>query len=165
MSFYGLNTKEGVLLMKFFYFLELNKFSWVFYVFDLGSNRIDPKVGGNIFSLLNGLNTSPQGKDARHTTKWQLLKRSYDFGACDSRVIRKTRFSYFVNLYSSEVNGEMLERITAVIDSILTSLAEYFDRYFTSEDTEAFDWIRNPTFSVCILWINRSCTRQISGAV
>jgi len=27
MSFYGLNTKEGILLMKFFYFLELNKFS------------------------------------------------------------------------------------------------------------------------------------------
>jgi len=83
---------------------------------------------------------------SRHTRKWQLLKRSYDFGARDSIDTHDTFQLFCEFIESSEVNGEMLERITGVIRQHLTSLADYFDKYFTFEDIEAFDWI-----SVCIL--------------
>ncbi|KAG2462958.1 SCND3 protein, partial [Polypterus senegalus] len=38
----------------------------------------------------------------------------------------------------------MLKRVTGVIRQHLTSLVEYFDKYFMSEDIEAFDWTHNP---------------------
>jgi hypothetical protein len=102
----------------------------------------------DIFSLLNSLNISLQGKDA------SVLK-TYDKVAAFKKKLRlwRTRlennsrdmFHLFCEfIESNEVNGEMLEGVTDVIKEHLTSLAEYFDKYFTPEEIKAYDWIRNP---------------------
>lgn len=99
----------------------------------------------DIFSHLNALNTSLQGKDS------SMLKTTDKIAAFKKKLrIWKTRVHNkccdmfeLLSGFLNENNMTIDDLATDVFDH-LSALAEYFDKYFPTDNIADYDWIRNP---------------------
>ena len=99
----------------------------------------------DIFNHLNTLNASLQGKDSnmlKTTDKIVAFKKKLSMWKRRMQEKSTDAFQQFTE-FLSQNNVEVDDLSTVVIDH-LTSLAEYFDTFFPTDNVADYDWIRNP---------------------